>query len=104
MPCYKVKAWNDKFESESWVSDKIGINFQDLMGFMSVKSQGKNAYEEKFGHIQGIPIQTVSKDKKTGEVSTMDILNVKSGKPDAKWFSSDGYELMALPDIGGFGQ
>lgn len=103
-PCYKVKVWDDEFESESWVTESIPLSIQDLFGFMSM--QGKdNPYEEKFGHLKGMAVQTKSTNKKTGEVDTMDLKNVKAGNPDPSMFSTDGYQLMALPSgMGNFGQ
>ena len=100
--CYKVRAWNDEFESISWVRD-IGLSFHDLMSFMSVKSQGKSEYEDKFGHIRGIPIRTTSTDKQTGNVFVMDILNLYEGTPNSGMFNDEGYNLTEMPDFGGFG-
>lgn len=99
--CYKVTAFNDEFESESWVTEDIPLNMQEMFGFMNVQSKGgNNPYEEKFGHIKGMVIEATSTDKKSGEVTKMNMRNIKVGSPDAAMFSTDGYQMMALPDFG----
>lgn len=101
--CYKVLAENDEFKSEAWVTEQLPLDFQQLLGFMNVQTKGSNPYEEKFGQIRGMVIESTSTDKKNGEVTFMQMKNIQVGNPPDKFFSIDGYNLMKLPDFGGFG-
>lgn len=102
-PCYKVLASNDEMESEAWVTEKIALNMQQMFSFMDMRAKGdNNAYDDKIAQIEGWPIKTISKDKKTGEVTTMEMKNIKDGYIPANITSTEGYSLMQLPDFGGF--
>jgi len=98
--CYKVLAYNDEMESVTWVTEDIPLNMQQLLGFMNVQSKGKNAYEEKFGHITGMMIESTSTEKKSGNISKVSMQDIKIGYPQTDVFNTEGYQLMALPDFG----
>ncbi|MCP4121040.1 MAG: DUF4412 domain-containing protein [Bacteroidetes bacterium] len=98
--CYKVLAYNDEMESVSWVTEQITLDMAQLMSFMNIQSQDKSTYEEKFGHIKGMMIESTSTEKKTGEVNKVSMQNFKIGYPQTDVFSTEGYNLLSLPDFG----
>ncbi len=98
--CYKVVASNDEFESESWVTEDVDLDMSKLMGYMNMQNNGGNDYLKKFGNINGWPIKTTTTDKESGEVSTMEMKNIKKGNAYGDVFSTDGYTLMEMPNFG----
>ncbi len=99
--CKKVLASSDDVETETWITDQVPLSIDKLFGLMSfnIQSKGKNPYEEKFGHIKGLPIESTSKDKTTGEVSKMSIKNIVRGYVDKSKFSTEGYQMSAMPNF-----
>jgi hypothetical protein len=102
--CYKVRTWDETFESISWVTEDLDLDMRQLFSFLSIQPGGKNPYEEKFSHIRGMVIESTSTDKKTGEKDILTLNNIVKGSPDGTMFSTEGYDLMQMPDIGAFGQ
>jgi hypothetical protein len=100
--CFKIVASDDEYITESWITEDIAIRIDQIFGYMSMQSKGENKYEEQFGNIQGWAMKSTSTNKVTGEKTIMYTKNIKQGNVPAGITSTEGYQLMEMPDMSNF--
>lgn len=104
---YKCEKWiveTSEAKSEMWVTNELGITMVDMLGFMS----GRNAaaYAKNFPKgiekMEGISLETNVTQTKNGEKSKIVIHDIKKQKVDDAIFSTEGYQMMDMPEMPGF--
>ncbi len=102
-PCVKYLVSTPEEESEIWITQAVGFNYNNIARTMNMSvgtrnkasTQGTNIYG-----MDGVPMRTLT-TQKNGEVIKTEIERFEEGRVDQSILSLDGYELMSIPGFGG---
>ena len=103
--CKKYIYEDDKATTTSWVTQEIKGNMGGIMNLVSIKNKGKNQdISNQLSKMQGFMLESSSINKISGEITTIKIKNIHLNTPEEKVFSTEGYQVQDLSNMGLFGQ
>lgn len=99
--CEQVLMEDDDSNVDAWITDALGFNPIDFMG--AVKGSDKDYSVEKLykGWMKnGVSMETTIAKKDKSSVITMQLKNIKKETVSASLFSTDGYQIMDMSQMG----
>ena len=99
--CEQVLMEDDDSNVEVWITDGLDFNPMDFMG--AVKGSDKDYAADKLyqGWMKnGVSLETIITKKDKSSVVTMQLKNIKKEHVEASLFSTEGYQIMDMSQMG----
>jgi hypothetical protein len=102
--CEKILVTlGDSSKIESWVTNEIMLNLSELVTLMNGSFKGKSPFSTSdVSAIKGAALETTI-TKKDGEIMKLTVSSIKTAKPEASLFSTDGFKIADVRGLPMFG-
>lgn len=95
FPCEKIiiTLW-DSTKIEAWISNALVLNISEAMRFTNLGFKNKSPFTAiNLSALNGSLLETTITSK-NGDITKLSVTDIKKIKPDASFFSSNGYAIM----------
>lgn len=100
--CTKVLMDGDDYNTVAWVTNEKNISLYDIFNFLSISKKDNNSKNDQYAGLSGLALEAISRDKKTGEIVTTKVKNLKVGSVSSSAFSTAGFEVMDMSNLMNF--
>lgn len=101
--CKKIIAESDEAVSEMWMTEATGLTYQNSLGLITRGRGPASGYArnlKNYEELKGISLlTTITSKKKSSDVTTVKITDLKKGAVDEKVFDTSGFQLMRMPSM-----
>ena len=93
--CKKYLIESTDFSGHAWVTEEVDLELEKAFSFMDTHKKSKSNVPS-FGDIKGLPLETVTKNKKKDESYEMKVTDLKLGTVDESVFDTSGYNITDM--------
>jgi len=92
--CEQYKMESDEVVTYAWVSNEVGLNYQQFFNWIQIKDQQQGGYVSysEFYPVEGSILESTTTEKKGNTKSIMVVEKIDKGRVDPSVFSLEGYE------------